>query len=327
MKAKSAELAELKSKHDSLQSQLTTQLEREARVFDEDLYLEYSIHKMKGRLYSILAFVDDKCSTTASDSPSGYKLTNGNLELRASAKANSWYKAKFDCVVSSQLDLRENFSYPGYLYDLTFLLLKEEETSREEPVFVVLSAHNRLAQVEAYLAQLLSRSGELIGTSTQAAEFTVRILQGGATVRSLGPMHAADVETTLAESVKQVKELMQAAPVILRLRIAQGTRTLQLAFVFVNAEDPAGLEETKRAARTAKEQTAGRKSQIKEGEEFHQLLGGVKVGYLVVVLDDVCHPDMRPDEVAYLYNVLQTAQIIEESVPAARSEVPARAIR
>eukprot|EP01022_Parablepharisma_sp_SALTPOND_P014215 TRINITY_DN1915_c0_g1_i1.p3 TRINITY_DN1915_c0_g1~~TRINITY_DN1915_c0_g1_i1.p3 ORF type:complete len:511 (+),score=66.96 TRINITY_DN1915_c0_g1_i1:3213-4745(+) len=315
-KAKMEEKAMLQKEHDELSWKLKQQLEREARVFEEDLNLEYAIHKMKGKLYSIFIL---------EQGPEKSRLTCDSIELKVPGKESCWTQIKFDCVVSAQLDLREDFSYPSYLYSYTLLTLRDnidkcteqvvDTKAQKEVLYLVLGMNNKFGKVKAYISHLLEKLKEVFepAPSVEDPTISVSIIAPGTSPKVVAANSFISGETIIKDSMKLIHSLINNGNAFMKIIIRSGDKELKLVFAFANTKDSAGIEEIKLCAREAAQNKSAKRSLIKDCENMQHLLCNVRTGYLLVVCDQFINEG--------LYELLQAAHFIEEHVPCMRSEV------
>ena len=322
-KTKMEEKESLEKEYNSILQKLNAQLERENKLFEEDISLEYTIHKMKGRLYSILVVVPsiEEPQKTAATS---YKLTCDSIDVKPLGDEPSLGPIKFDCVVSSQLDLRESFSYPEYMYSFTNLTLKDSIDSEEdakvpkEILYVVLATNNKLSKVSEYLEHVMKKIPDIFPpTAIQDAITSVSI-----TIYAYNSSPKSMTSTSLSgpiinDSMKLVTTFIKSGNVIMKVLFKSGDKALRLVFAFINTMSTAGIDEAKSFAREAAQSRSSKRSLMKDCENIQQLLLNVRIGYLFVVCDK-----MKGDKAAaHLWEVVHTAQFIEENVPCTKSEV------
>ncbi len=301
-----AEIAASRAQQSSLESQVREALAIELKSLEGDFGLEHRIHLMKGRPYSICVCDQKKGSDL-------FRASLDSLQLRVPSQPDSWGRQKFDCMISRDLDLATDFSYPQYMLSLCRESLSLKHTQKPGVTFLVLSAHNRLAKLEEYLHALINEF------ASQKRE--VRISTAG----PLGgePTEVKSVHTCLTGSLSgnRAVDLDVSAP-------SGELPKTRIRFLLLDAEDSKNLESLQRRARESRQsRTKRRKSTVESAggmTPLQKVFSEMQLCYLLVVLD--YGATAGTEEVEYLYRIVQVARVMAEFAVADKvSYVPAQA--
>jgi len=328
-KAKSEHISALKCEFEGLNSELNEHLDRENKQFNEDIQLEFMIHRMKGKLYTFLIY--ENLSVGTEDKLNSYKIKCDGIEMKIPEKENSWSQYKFDGVISEKLSLKENFTYSNYLYSFTELMLKDiiinpfqiyteipKQEKIDEILFWVLSNKAKYKQIKSYLEYILKNCDKIFDNKSAIKNTNISITLYGTVPKIIAENSGVfGNETTLIKNtfkiIKDILKTDQNAFIKIIIRHNEN-QELKLVFAFSNIIKPENIDDLKKYVKEANLHKTGKKSLIKDSENFQQILNNVKLGYLLVLSNNLS------DDLKF-YELIETAHFIEENIPCIRTEI------
>eukprot|EP01022_Parablepharisma_sp_SALTPOND_P005147 TRINITY_DN1217_c0_g1_i1.p2 TRINITY_DN1217_c0_g1~~TRINITY_DN1217_c0_g1_i1.p2 ORF type:complete len:581 (+),score=99.53 TRINITY_DN1217_c0_g1_i1:49-1791(+) len=328
-------------------AQLAALMEKERKAREEDELIEFTIHQMKGRPYTILLVNGVKESE---EEPSN-KISINALEAKIPQKTDSWIQMKFDTVIWDRLDLCDNFELVQYWFDSTKVMLKkaveftDEEGKRQEEeevvskpgdednelTFFVLPVHNRIELVGKYLQMILRnlpmllevREDERLLTKVSGSVYSLNDTSEVMPLK-LGEISPTDkgINEYIEIVSKEQKKEKKGNNYALELHVyASNEETMKksattLKIVFINTEDPKNLEEIQRRAREILQTKLNSKRYSVKGTDMllQECLLSVKMGYLIFLWDE----ETKAADNEHLYNVIQAAKNLAECIPTCR---------
>eukprot|EP01022_Parablepharisma_sp_SALTPOND_P013380 TRINITY_DN1785_c0_g1_i1.p1 TRINITY_DN1785_c0_g1~~TRINITY_DN1785_c0_g1_i1.p1 ORF type:complete len:609 (+),score=53.46 TRINITY_DN1785_c0_g1_i1:1378-3204(+) len=301
-KRKQIEIKQLRKEHSELLCTSKELLREHEQKHQNDIQQEYEIHKMKGKLYSILVSDLDKSLKSNENAMVGFDL----LELKPEGSA--WTHAKFDLVIDRTLDLCENFEYAKYWVELTQPMVSScvgmiEGSNCKELTYFVLSAFNKFKLLADYIEGLINA------------------IKGGKGTPITIKARALDTPAETAKrlfGIGEIRTFLDFAHSKCNNRIvtieANGT---VLKYVLIDTIDSRNLENIQRRIKETRRSKTPLKAPQKPAKEFHKILASVQAGYLIMLMD-FSGKTLSKDHVPDLNRIMETAKLLSEYVVTAK---------
>jgi len=356
LKEKREEIIELKKIENEVRKKLEDLMEKEINSKEEDELVEYTIHRMKGHLYTIL-MVDNKIRTEFQN-----KIAMNSLEVKIPQKIDAWIQMKFDSIIWEHFDLCEKFEPIQCLYDLSknmlhrFFIrnamssmpavnslentekssLEEDSKSSDENKFnieqneityIILACHNQISKIAEYIQFILSKIPILTNSSiVYKIMGTVYCLSE---TSSIFPLKMGEITSNGLDSQEFIEEVIERQAkngnnFSLELSICSDNidniKPIILKFIILNTQDPKNLEDVQRRSREILQSRLNSKKYSAKGNDIllQEALANVKIGYLILLWNHNIPVTEFDKEIEHQYNILQAARTISECIPALR---------